>query len=149
MSVWVQSADQTRQEACVVLQDMLSEVGITVSVEPMDGTVMDDTIVKGGDFDACSSMYYNLMGDADYVLYSNISPESTSNLSHYNNPDVMAKLLAARSLTDDANALPCIRKSAALWQLTGLTSRCGLTESGGCEKWCLRFPAESDHRLSV
>ena len=55
MSVWVQSADQTRQEACVVLQDMLSEVGITVSVEPMDGTVMDDTIVKGGDFDACSS----------------------------------------------------------------------------------------------
>lgn len=102
MSVWVQSADQTRQEACVVLQDMLSEVGITVSVEPMDGTVMDDTIVKGGDFDACSSMYYNLMGDADYVLYSNISPESTSNLSHYNNPDVMAKLLAARSLTDDA-----------------------------------------------
>lgn len=101
MSIWVQSSDQTRQEACVILQDMLSEVGITVSVEPMDGTVMDDTIVKGGDFDACSSMYYNLMGDADYVLYSNISPESTSNLSHYNNPDVMAKLLAARSLTDD------------------------------------------------
>lgn len=82
MSIWVQSSDQTRQEACVILQDMLSEVGITVSVEPMDGTVMDDTIVKGGDFDACSSMYYNLMGDADYVLYSNISPESTSNLSH-------------------------------------------------------------------
>lgn len=102
MSIWVQSSDQTRQEACVILQDMLSEVGITVSVEPMDGTVMDDTIVKGGDFDACSSMYYNLMGDADYVLYSNISPESTSNLSHYNNSDAMAKLLAARSLTDDA-----------------------------------------------
>ena len=102
MSIWGQSSDQTRQEACVILQDMLSEVGITVSVEPMDGTVMDDTIVKGGDFDACSSMYYNLMGDADYVLYSNISPESTSNLSHYNNSDAMAKLLAARSLTDDA-----------------------------------------------
>ena len=102
MRIWVQSSDQTRQEACVIIQSMLEEVGITVTVEPMDGAVMDDTIVKGGDFDACSSMYYNLMGDADYVLYSNISPESTSNLSHYSSEDAMAKLLAARSLTDDA-----------------------------------------------
>lgn len=102
MTIWVQSSDQTRQEACVIMQDMLSEVGITVTVEPMDGSVMDDTIVKGGDFDACSSMYYNLMGDADYVLYSNISPESTSNLSHYNNENVMSMLLNARSMTDDA-----------------------------------------------
>ncbi|PWM60138.1 MAG: hypothetical protein DBX63_11875 [Clostridia bacterium] len=102
MSIWVQSSDQIRQEACVIIQSMLEEVGITVTVEPMDGTVMDDTIVKGGDFAACSSMYYNLMGDADYVLYSNISPESTSNLSHYSSEAAMEKLLAARSLTDDA-----------------------------------------------
>lgn len=102
MSIWVQSSDQIRQEACVIIQSMQEEVGITVTVEPMDGTVMDDTIVKGGDFAACSSMYYNLMGDADYVLYSNISPESTSNLSHYSSEAAMEKLLAARSLTDDA-----------------------------------------------
>ena len=102
MSIWVQSSDQIRQEACVIIHSMLEEVGITVTVEPMDGTVMDDTIVKGGDFADCSSMYYNLMGDADYVLYSNISPESTSNLSHYSSEAAMEKLLAARSLTDDA-----------------------------------------------
>lgn len=102
MSIWVQSSDQTRQEACVILQSMLEEIGITVSVEPMDGSVMDDTIIKGGDFAACSSMFYNLMGDADYVLYSNISPESTSNLSHYNSKEVMDKLMSARSLTDDS-----------------------------------------------
>jgi len=102
MSIWVQSSDQTRQEACVIIQSMLSEVGIAVSVEPMDGAVMDDTIIKGGDFDACSSMYYNLMGDADYVLFSNISPESTSNLSHYNNAEAMDKLMSARGMTDDA-----------------------------------------------
>lgn len=101
MSIWVQSSDQTRQEACVILQAMFEEIGVKASVEPMDGSVMDDTIVKGGDFAACSSMNYNLMGDADYVLYSNISPESTSNLSHYNSKDVLDKLIAARNLTDD------------------------------------------------
>ena len=103
MSIWVQSSDQTRQEACVIIQSMLEEVGINVSVEPMDGSVMDDTIVKGGDFDACSSMYYNLMGDADYVLFSNISPESTSNLSHYNSTEAMDKLMSARGITEDAD----------------------------------------------
>lgn len=101
MSIWVQSSDQTRQEACVVIQDMLREVGIEVSVEPMDGQVMDDKIVKGEDFDMCSSMWYNLMGDADYAYYSNISPESTSNFAHYNNPDLLQELLDARSLQDD------------------------------------------------
>ena len=81
---------------------MLEAVGFTGPVVPMDVTVMDDTFLKGLVFAACISVYYNLMGDADYVLYSNIPPESTSNLSHYSSEAAMEKLLAARSLTDDA-----------------------------------------------
>ncbi len=101
MSIWVQSSDQTRQEACIVIQDMLREVGIEASVEPMDSQVMDDRMVKGEDFGMSSSMWYNLMGDADYAYYSNISPESTSNFAHYNNPELLQELLDARSIQDD------------------------------------------------
>ena len=101
MSIWVQSSDQTRQEACIVIQDMLREVGIEASVEPMDSQVMDDRMVKGEDFGMSSSMWYNLIGDADYAYYSNISPESTSNFAHYNNPELLQELLDARSIQDD------------------------------------------------
>ena len=101
MSIWVQSSDQTRQEACIVIQDMLREVGIEASVEPMDSQVMDDRMVKGEDFGMSSSMWYNLMGDADYAYYSNISPEFTSNFAHYNNPELLQELLDARSIQDD------------------------------------------------
>lgn len=44
MSICVQSSDQIRQKACVTIQPMLEEGGITVTVEPMDGTVMAETL---------------------------------------------------------------------------------------------------------
>lgn len=104
MSLWCQP-DQVRQEASVIVQDMLREVGIDMTIETVDGQALDDRIVKGEDYDMCSSMFYNLMGDADYVLYSNFSPDSASNFVHYDNPAVMEKLMAARSEQDNEKRL--------------------------------------------
>ena len=40
-------------------------------------------------------------GRCGLCYYSNISPESTSNFAHYNNPELLQELLDARSIQDD------------------------------------------------
>ena len=51
---------------------------------------MDDRWSRGEDFGMSSSMWYNLMGDADYATTATLLPGSISNFAHYNNPEAAA-----------------------------------------------------------
>ncbi len=100
LKLWAQP-DQVYQETSVIVQNMLQEIGITVEIETMENQVMLDRMMKGEDFDLACSIWYNLMGDADYVLYSTLSPDSTSNFAHYNNQKVISLLMEGRAQKDD------------------------------------------------
>jgi len=100
LKIWVQQ-NQDYQETCVAVQEMFRQVGVTASIEVMDSQVMTDRMVGGEDYDIAINMWYNLQGDADYVLFSNNSPDSASNFANYDNPEVIKLIMEARKQTND------------------------------------------------
>ena len=99
-SIWVEE-DQTFIEICTVLQSQLLDIGINMKIEVMKQATMQSRIQGNQDFDMAISYYNNLVGDADYNLFSNFDPSSMSNYSRYNNPEVNELILKSREQMDD------------------------------------------------
>lgn len=102
LKIWT-ATNQDYQETCVAIQEMFRQIGVNATIDVMDNQVMIDRMVGGEDYDLSCSMWYNLQGDADYVLYSNNAPDSTSNFANYNNPEVMDLIMEARKQTNEAD----------------------------------------------
>ena len=100
LKIWT-ATNQDWQETCVAVQEMLRQIGVNATIEVMDNQVMIDRMVSGEDYDMSCSMWYNLQGDADYVLSSNNFPDSASNFANYRNPKVADLILEARKQTDE------------------------------------------------
>lgn len=108
-TVWVEE-DQTFIEICTVIQNQLLDVGINLKIEVMKQATMQNAIMKNQDFDMALSYYNNLVGDADYNLFSNFDPSSMSNYAHYNNPEVTNLIVKSREQTDDDARLAIFEK---------------------------------------
>lgn len=100
LKIWT-ATNQDYQETCVAVQEMLRQINVSAAIEVMDNQVMIDRMVSGEDYDISCCMWYNLQGDADYVLSSNNFPDSASNFANYNNPKVVDLIMEARKQTDD------------------------------------------------
>ncbi len=101
-SVWVDD-DQVYTEVCTVLQNQLSEIGITLKIEVMKQATKLNRLVEKQDFDMNISYFNNLIGDADYNLYSNYHPSSASNNSYFNNKEVTDLIIKSREQFKDSD----------------------------------------------
>lgn len=99
-SMWVDD-DQVYTQVATVIQSSLAEIGITMNIEPMKQSTKLDRLVKHEDFDMNIAYFNNIVGDADYNLYSNLAPESKSNHCYYNNQKVSDLITEGRSTFDD------------------------------------------------
>ena len=99
-TLWVDD-DQVYTEVATVIQSMLQEVGITMNIETMKQATKQDRLVNHQDFDLNMSFQNNIVGDADYSLYSNLTADSASNFSYYVNPEVEELILKERSTFDE------------------------------------------------
>ncbi len=99
-TVWVDD-DQVYTEVATVIQSMLAEVGITMNIETMKQATKQDRLVNHQDFDLNMSFQNNIVGDADYSLYSNLTADSASNFSYYVNPEVEDLILQERSAFEE------------------------------------------------
>jgi peptide/nickel transport system substrate-binding protein len=99
-SVWVED-DQTFTEVCTVIQNQLLEIGINLKIEVMKQATMQNRLYEKQDFDINMSYFNNLVGDADYNLYSNFNPASASNFSYYDNAEVTGLITKSREQFDD------------------------------------------------
>lgn len=101
-SIWVDD-DQVYTEVATVLQDQLAQVGITLKIEVMKQATKQDRLVNRQDFDMNIAYFNNLVGDADYNLYSNYYPTSASNDSYFDNKEVTDLILKSREQFKDSD----------------------------------------------
>jgi len=101
-TVWVDD-DQTYTEICTVIQNQLLEIGINLNIEVMKQATKQNRLYEKQDFDINMSYFNNIVGDADYNLYSNFHPASASNHCYYNNPKVTDLIIKSRNQFSDAD----------------------------------------------
>ena len=94
-TVWVDD-DQTYTEICTVIQNQLLEIGINLKIEVMKQATKQNRLYDKQDFDINMAYFNNLVGDADYNLYSNFHPASASNHCYYDNPKVTDLIIKSR-----------------------------------------------------
>jgi len=99
-SVWVDD-DQIYTEVCTVIQNQLLDIGINLKIEVMKQATKQNRLYEKQDFDMNVSYFNNLVGDADYNLYSNYHPDSASNHSYFNNPEVTSLIIKSREQFDN------------------------------------------------
>lgn len=100
-SIWVDD-DQVYTEIATVIQNQLSEIGINLKIEVMKQATKQNRLYEKQDFDMNISFFNNLVGDADYNLYSNYHPKSASNNSYYENKEVTDLIIKSREQFKDA-----------------------------------------------
>jgi len=99
--IWT-DADQAHQEVCQVVQSQLSEIGIKANIEVLEYGTLLKKLMDGEDYDMELTFFNNIVGDADYALYSLFHPASSSNHSRYDNQKVADLIVKSRSEVDDA-----------------------------------------------
>lgn len=100
LTLWCDD-DQIYTEVCTVVQDMLTELNITVNIEIMSTSTKQTRLNEKQDFDMHISFFNNLINDVDYTFASTLVKDSASNYSYYDNPEVEALIDQSRACTDE------------------------------------------------
>jgi peptide/nickel transport system substrate-binding protein len=99
--IWTDT-DQAHVEICQVVQNQLAEIGIKANIEVIEYGTLLNKLMDGEDYDMELSFFNNIVGDADYALYSVFHPASKSNHARYDNPEVSDLIIQSRGEVDDA-----------------------------------------------
>jgi peptide/nickel transport system substrate-binding protein len=90
--------ERDRQEAALILQAMLAEAGITMTIQSQENVTMLQS-GRRGDFEAYFT-FWSGRPDPDGNIFSFSTCKGAQNDSHYCNPDVDALLTRARQVAD-------------------------------------------------
>ena len=99
--------ERDRQEAAQVIQAMLAEAGITMTIQTQENVTMLQS-GKKGDFEAYFT-FWSGRPDPDGNVFTHIVCEGAQNDSKYCNTDLDALLLKARQVADPDGAQEALR----------------------------------------
>jgi peptide/nickel transport system substrate-binding protein len=102
LDLMIQSGNEVESQIAVLLQQQWQEIGVDLSISPVDPSQWFDILMEG-EFDMSTVYWTNDMIDADQKVSFGFSGDAMMNfLTRYDNPDLSALVLEARSSTDAA-----------------------------------------------
>ncbi|MCC5972993.1 MAG: ABC transporter substrate-binding protein [Rubellimicrobium sp.] len=100
LDLMIQSGDEVEAQIAVLLQQQWQEIGVDLSITRVDPSQWFDILMEG-DFDMSTVYWTNDMIDADQkVSFGFVGDAMMNFLTRYENPDLSALVLEARSSTD-------------------------------------------------